>query len=333
MSHLNPYERIREDFSVEKDYYTAYNAQDIGKYNHSDVIRFRISDQDAMLFPFESYIRIRGKMHSKNGAINHSYLVNNAFMHLFQEARYLINAGEVSVNRDPAHTSLVRALTTFTPSDEVTHKGIGWNTGEKKVGKIPENFEVSLPLKLFFSYIEDVRKITINERIVLELVRSRTDKNCFAHDATQNEEPQIDIEDVQWDMKQKQLSDIAKEPLLNNININRPILKYFREWESHLYPNLPETKSITWNVRITSEVERPKWIIIFFKTDRNDTYAKDNSLFDTCKVRSVRANINNNFYPHEEMKVNFKNEHTSQSYTKVMQIFRHPITGRNRNPF
>lgn len=326
MAEYNPYDPVEDDYSVTKEVYTYYYPLDAGKFGHSDSIKFRISDQEANVVLSKSYLYIKGKICTADGTkLKATKLTNNAFMYLFDDVRYTMNGTETVYDKDLGHNTLIRHLATASPKEARQAQAYGLiPPGESPMNTDGITFDVSIPLAHIHNKFRDYTKLGTNQRHELQLNRSRTDHNCFQFTAnetiTKAEDARIIIEDMQWRVCQIDIANEFKAPMMANMNKRKPITVNWRQWEMHDNPNLLKTTPQTWSIKLTSQTERPRWVIFFLQTKRKDDINKDITKFDHCKLRSVRVSINNKFYPYEEHEIDFTHNYTSLLYDSYIQF-------------
>ena len=49
-------------------------------------------------------------------------------------------------------------------------------------------------------------------------------------------------------------------------------------------------------------MEKPRFVILAFQTDRKNSVTKDMSVFDGCKLRDVKLYLNSNYYPYDNIR-------------------------------
>ena len=81
-------------------------------FNNSDEIRIAVQNQDHCLLPSKSSLHIQGKLVKEDGtSVTNTRFITNAIYHLFEEARYELNAVEIDKNKIVGLTSLVKHYT------------------------------------------------------------------------------------------------------------------------------------------------------------------------------------------------------------------------------
>nr|CAH7768802.1 unnamed protein product [Callosobruchus chinensis] len=97
-------------------------------------------------------------------------------------------------------------------------------------------FSVNVPLKNLLGCFEDFKKILINIRQELVLIRSTTDFNSIITTNAQ-EKSNIELTKVLWRMPHVQVADVEKLRLLKYIEKGRDLEIAFRSWELHEFPH------------------------------------------------------------------------------------------------
>jgi len=72
----------------------------------------------------------------------------------------------------------------------------------------------------------------------------------------------------------KQVSDKEKTQLLKVVNHQKPLKCAFRSWKLCEYPLLPQNTSHSCNVKTSNKLEKPRYAIIGFQTDRKNSMSK-----------------------------------------------------------
>ena len=154
---------------------------------------------------------------------------------------------------------------------------------------------------MILGFAEDYRKILVNVKYELILTRSRNDINAIIQTAVADntyEEFKIELTKIEWLMSYVFLSDKRKIPLFNYIGKNRPVVMSYRSWEFYEYPLLPSSRKHVWTVKTSNQLEKPRFIILAFQTNRKSRWQVNASQFDHCHVSNVKLFFNSQCYPH-----------------------------------
>lgn len=60
----------------------------------------------------------------------------------------------------------------------------------------------------------------------------------------------------------------------------------FISFELHEYPSFPKTTKHTWSVKITGQLEKPRYIMFAFQTDRYSKTRNRSDKFDHCGLKN-----------------------------------------------
>lgn len=270
-------------------------------YNANDTIIIPINQQDVFTLPSESFLYIEGSLTTPDGksiSATHS-LVNNAMAFLFDEIRWEISNIEVERLKNVGILTTIKQYLTRNPSDLSASNG-GWDiNGKLHVGAVDGKFVFCIPLNKFFSSFADYNKILLNVRQQLVLLRSPSDNDAVI--ATGDAVFKINLTKVYWRIPYIRVDDVTRLDLFKVIDKDLPIAIPFRKWELHEYPSIPGTKSITWTVKTASQVDKPRYVLVAFQTNRKNDTKKDSSKFDSCSIRNIRLYLNSTYFPYENV--------------------------------
>lgn len=269
-------------------------------FNESDEIRIPISQQDIVTAPFESTLYITGTLSGKKAdgttAADVSF-VNNAVAHLFDEIRYEIGGVEIDRTRILGITSTIKNLLSIRVGEQDNLKNACWLGPEKTLKT--KDFSFSVPLRLLMGFAEDYRRIIVNVKQELILLRAASDKNAtISPDAASIN---LKITNIYWRVPHVSLSDSYRLKILRMVEKNTSINIINRSWEIHDYPILPETNRQSWTIKTSSQLEKPRYVILAFQTDRKNRISKDMSLFDACSLNNVKLYLNSQYYPYDNI--------------------------------
>ncbi|XP_015115539.1 uncharacterized protein LOC107040105 [Diachasma alloeum] len=218
--------------------------------DNSDEIRITVQNQDLCILPSKSHLHITGKLlKADNTKATLTTLVNNAICHLFQEIRYEINAIEIDKVKNVGITTLMKNLISLTPNQNNSMENAGWLGVQEELSLVDDGgrFDVSVPLSMLLGFAEDYRKIMINVKHELVLIRAHRDNNAIVQ--LDKEDVKVTLSKIEWLIPYVTLSDTKKIQLLNFIQKDPPIPISFRSWELYEYPMLPQTTKHVWTWR------------------------------------------------------------------------------------
>lgn len=290
----------------------------VKSFNCNDIVEISINQVDSFFFMQDTLMLIKGKLDiTGEGDVT---LAPNYGAFLFDSCVYSESGKELETVRDPGIVSTVRALTCYSP-EESKHMSIaGWNYPTVPILSSDKSFSLLMPLRHIFNMFNDYPLITCG-RQTLRFVRARNDNDCViikektVSGALTKTSVKLVIESIELRIKHIYPSDEVKEKLLKFISTNRPIMKWFRKWELHELPALtPSARREIWSVKISTKVERPRYVIVFFQTEKRDKIQSDPTTFDHIYIQSIRLSLNGDYYPNERTQLDFDNNHFTEAH-------------------
>lgn len=277
---INRAERI-----IDQQYhtYTPYTTS----YNDNDEIRIVIQSQDVYVLPSESYLLIDLTVLKQIpvGEADDPEFAFNFIAHLFSEMRYELNGFEIDRCRNPGITSLLKNLVACKTKDA---EGLDLFTLYKGILLQNKTYQMVIPLRFVFGFCDDFNKIILNSKHELILVRSRSDNNAYnAH----REVAQITVNRIQWKIHHVTLSDGTKYAMLKTLERNDDLPLAYRSWDLYDLPALPETTRHNWTVKTTTQLTKPRYVIVALQTSRNFVINHDVAEFDHCKITDINLII------------------------------------------
>lgn len=280
--------------------YHTYKPYASCTYKNNDEIRIAVSQQDILTAPFESTLHITGKITAKKAGNQTAKvsLVNNAIAYLFDDIRYEIGGIELDHTKNVGTTTTMKGILSVRDVEKDSLKNACW----LGVGKSLETteFAFSVPLRLLLGFAEDYKRILVNVKQELILLRSASDLNAI----TSTDAPtscDIEITSLYWRLPHVSVVDTFRLKLLKMIEKDTPVQIPFRSWELHEYPSLPQTTRQSWTVKTTSQLEKPRYVVLAFQTDKKNKFATDMSCFDSCKLSNVKLYLNSQYYPYDNI--------------------------------
>lgn len=277
----------------------------------NDEIRIPIQQQDAYTLPSESYLYIEGQVLKKDNSSGTTVpFINNPMAFLFEEVRYEISGITVDSTKRVGVTSTLKGLASFSPNDKNSLMIAGWVMPEANT--ITPNksghFDFCVPLRTLLGFAEDYRRIIINVKQELVLLRAATNKDIIkAGDGVTDDtlEWKLQLDKIVWRVPHVRLADNHRITLLKQLNSDREIVLPFRSWEMHEYPILPTTQRHSWTVKTSNQLEKPRYIIFALQTGRRNDLTQNAGLFDHCKLQNLKVFLNSQFFPYDNLNVSF----------------------------
>lgn len=303
-------------------------------FKNNDVIRIPIENEDVYTFPWDSLIYIEGKVLKPDGTApsTTAKFVNNGIMFLFDEIRYEIGGKTIDSVRNPGITTTMKGYLSYNKNESLRLQNAGWSPLETN-DLIDSNgyFNVCIPLRMVLGFAEDFRKILLNVKQELILIRSSSDVNAFILPEADTTNLTVELTQVSWKIPHIAVSDAERLKLLKLLQKNVSMDMAFRRWELHEFPLLQQTQYHTWAVKTTSQVEKPRFIILAFQTDRNHNLHRNKSQFDHCNLSNVKLHLGSSLYPYDNLHLDFDKNKFSILYEMYAQ-FQHSYYGSTSEP-
>ncbi|XP_054260673.1 uncharacterized protein LOC129000130 [Macrosteles quadrilineatus] len=306
--------------------------------DNNDEIRIPIQQQDICIVPSMSYLYVEGKLlKSDNTATTKTKFTPNAFAFLFDEIRYEINGVEIDRIRNPGITSTMKGFASIGENSLRSLGNSGWPTEVNKLSSTLEshvtdtdgNFSFCIPLSRLLGFAEDYRKVIVNCRHELVLLRSAGDKNAVlwtssgATDTTP-EDIKVKLEKLCWRVPYVSLSDRQRIALLRHLERGTSVPVEYRSWELYEYPSLPQSNKQSWSVKTASQLEKPRYVIVAFQENRKNNMKKSAACFDHCKISNIKLHLNSINYPYDDLKLDIAKNHYAilyDMYTRFQESY------------
>ncbi|KAJ8969311.1 hypothetical protein NQ314_001812 [Rhamnusium bicolor] len=325
MDVLNVTEKLFVDNTIVSSQIHTYEPYLPSKLGYNDEIVIPIQEVDKFTLPCESFLYIEGILTKSDGTLSDKLkFINNGIPFLFKEIRYQLNGITVDSVRDVGLTSTLKAYLSYNSNDSIRLQNAGRFPKMKAIDNIlvdnKGSFNVCIPLKMLMGFFEDYKKILVNVKQELVLLRSSDDLNAvISTEAT--DVPKVEINKLSWNIPHISVGIPQELALTNLIDKNADIILGFRSWELVEFPELPETNRHNWPVKTTTKLETPRHVIIAFQTTRRNNVAKDMSKFDNCNLRNIKVFLNSERYPYNDLYLDFK-KHKFASLYEMFAKFR-----------
>lgn len=317
---LNIGESVHFDDSIESIEYHSYTPFS-ESYKNNDEIRIPINNQDAIVLPCESQLVVEGNI--KNCAF-----VNNAPAFLFQDIRYELNGVEIDRTKNCGVTTTLKGIASYGEEESKALENSGWNLNGFK--EFDGDFCFTIPLRHLLGFAEDYKKVIVNAKHELILNRTSSNLNCYIlKDIAKKAE--MNITRIIWRVPIVKVSDKEKLRLLKYVEGNTPIPIAFRTWDLYEYPVLPISQKHVWTVKTSTQLEKPRFVILGFQHSRNNDAGKDKSVFDHSNFYNARLYLNSQYYPYDSFATDFEKGVYSLLYQAFINFKREYYATKNSN--
>lgn len=312
-----------DDSIIKKEIYTYLPYTN--SLVESDEIRIVIPQQDSYLLPSESHIYIQftltTKNHDPSEKANLIRFVKNFPSFLFSDARYELNGVEIDRIRNVGITSTMKlaSATCLSNTSGYCQFNEAFANSAAQHDKT-RTYDVMIPLSIWFGFCDDYRKLILNSRHELILMRARNSMNCISggKDTAGSAEVSISIDKLEWKMPIVTLDDKTKWQMKNFLSKKIPV--QYRSWDLYEYPVLPQTTDNIWTVKTVSNLNKPRYVLVGFQTDKKDKKTADASKFNHLKITSVRLYLNTSVYPYNMHEVDVGGGLFSELYQSFADI-------------
>lgn len=295
---------------VKNDYhsYVPY----IQSFKNSDEIRITVQNQDLYILPSESYLYIEGNIKTDSGVETpNARLRNNCVAHMFDEIRYEINGIEIDRTRYLGVTSKIKNYISLNVSESNMMSNAGWSINDDIA---TTSFNFCVPLKCLLGFAEDFNKVICNSKHDLVILRSSSDTNaCYSTDVKKN--LRLSITNITWKVQHIHLSDYKKIQFMKTIKDGKSLSIAFRSWDCYFNPTFPGGTKHSWNVKLSVNRERPRYVAFVFE--------KDNK-FVHSDLTNIKVHLNSDTYPYDDLNLKFGENRYAvlyDMYAKFQQNF------------
>lgn len=297
-------------------------------FKNNDDVRLVLQNMDQVVLPCESYlvfsVEYEGESPEGEAYEAGAHLLQNNFMpFMFEEIRYELNGQVIDKIRNPGHTTSLKNFMSMSQSESMRSAHMGWYYDNEGAHPAINQVEVILPLKKLFGFCEDYKKVIINAKHELVLVRSNSDRNAVKLPAA-NAKYDIQIKKIQWKMPVVEASELNKIALLKVLDKKKDITISFRTWQLFEQPQMPANADhYTWQVKTSLVTEKPRYIIFAMQHNKKEHLDRDASSFDNCNLACVKAYLNSVAYPSEDFRFDFTKNWAQvyEAYSNFQRIY------------
>ena len=344
-------EDIPVDDSIYEYEYKEYNpiAGNADNLNRGSIV-IVIEAQDIYTHPAESFLIVEGELIKDNNAGRYLEndevaLINNGIMYLFSDVRYHLASHEIEVLQNPGHATTMLGMLKY-PDDFSKSQGLnqcwikdtgagGGNTDENDninrnhgfqlrrdyIINMPEGadnkgaFSFKIPLKYFFGFCEDYRKILYGMQQRLTLTRTGNNNAILKRNAAAGgaaDAGKVNIKKISWFMPHVIPSDAYRLQLDKIIERKEKIPVGYRLLQCDNIP-VPQNAPFTWRLGVKSSPDIPRFIIVGFQTNKNNDQTTNPAIFDHCQVRNIYVTLNAKRYPD----IDYENDFTINKFSRI----------------
>lgn len=306
---LNINSKVGFDENITRYEIHSYSPYTSISLDTTDNIIINVNQESTYLLVSESGIYLEGKITKEDGkdldAGSNISFINNGLCYLFDEIRLEMNSVELDSTKMVGVSTTMKGYASYSSEEMKKFETTGWN---QKIA-FGNNFTFSgyIPLKFVLGFAETYEKIILNQRLDLILIRSKNVKDCLLSTTVTN--AKVQLTKVQWRIPHIEVADNLRLAFLSQYKKNTPIDMSFRRMALSYFPSVfTNTKEMSWNVKSSVALEKPRYVILGFQTDRDNSIAKDPSQFDHVKLKNVKLYLNSTCFPYENLNIDFVNK-------------------------
>lgn len=195
-------------------------------------------------------------------------------------------------------------------------------------------FDFLIPLSNILGFAKEYNKVLIGSKSELVLVRSNTSTRAFLENPPSaaaiaaaggdvnnvpHETHKLTLTRISWLLPYVTLSNPLKVRLLHSLGKGSNIPIAFRSWDLNTYPLLPTTTKHVWTVKTTTQLEKPRFVIIGFQTT-----VQNPSRFSIFSLRDVKVHLNSQRFPYMQLSCRtdlFEFAHLYELYSKFQESY------------
>lgn len=306
-------DRPFHDNSVIRNQYHSYSPY-TQAFDNNDEIRIAINGENLYVLPSASYICLEFEVSRVPGAdfanIQGAWSSNYA-AYLFSEIRYELNGIEIDRTKNVGLASnLKRFAAMLNPRNSNLIAIHSTNALALRT------YQCIIPLNQVLGFCEDYKKIILNAKHELVLVRNRRDIYSYVAEI---EAFNIRMTKIQWKIPHITPSDKSKLKMMGYLEKQRAISVPYRSWDLYEMPQLPASRRHIWTVKSTTQMSKPRFVFVVFQTNKQIVSA-NSSTFDHCNISDVKLYMNSEYYPYDNYNSDFPNGNYQELYNALLQI-------------
>ncbi|KAF6215891.1 hypothetical protein GE061_000226 [Apolygus lucorum] len=147
----------------------------------------------------------------------------------------------------------------------------------------------------------------------LVLMRASNDYNLFKGGAD-NSASTLILDKISWVVPQVKLSDEERAKLYNSLTRDPTFFLPFRCHELHEYPQLPSSSKISWNVKVSTQIHKPRYLIVALYTKLRNEITGSMTLPSVTNLRNAKLYLNDEAFPLQDMQFDLKNGKVAELY-------------------
>jgi hypothetical protein len=207
------------------------------------------------------------------------------------------------------------AASHFTPRENPNYnQGFAVRRGLLKNAVPRGSFSFLIPFDHVFGF-GTYNKVIYNIKHSLKFTRKSTDDQAI-HRAANVQNGKVKLTSISWRVPEVKL-ELTKLVELRDIIESKEIIPVGFQARTTDSTVVNQTRHFTWRTNVISGVEKPRWIIVGFQTDKNETQEQNPAVFDNLNLTSASARLNTEKYPNDDIVINFP----ANDYAVLYEMF------------
>jgi len=325
-------------------------------------INITFNNSSNFIHPSESYLRIEGQLYTAVGvawvAANGTAIAvaNNGILNLFSNYKYELadtiieyfeNAGvTTTVHNYLTKSRTCQGLNWFRKPDEISYTAITQNSGfmyrNAMIYSAAGGWYISacIPLKVIFNFCNDYNKVMWGLKQRIRMTRTNSARALFRSIAANitnngltpdlvaaNNDATINLTTLRCVMPVVRPSPSHEQALLEIVGNNSHFIDVAFLNKRTISIGVLQASTFTWSLATTSGVERPRYIVIIFKTTSVDETFNSAAFTTSPNVINAYITLSGIKYPSIDMNTDYANN----KYTKWYMQYRNFYNKYNQN--
>jgi hypothetical protein len=164
------------------------------------------------------------------------------------------------------------------------------------------SFSFLIPFDHIFGF-GSYSKVVYNIKHSLKFTRS-SNNNQAIHRANGVPDGKIKLTSITWRVPQVKL-ELSKLMELREIIEKKEIIPVGFQARTTDSTIVSQTHQFNWRTNVLNGIEKPRWIIVGFQHNRNQTQEQNPAVFDDLSLTKATARLNSDNYPAQDMTINF----------------------------
>jgi len=80
---------------------------------------------------------------------------------------------------------------------------------------------------------------------------------------------------------------------------------------------LSSTTKHSWTIKTSTQLEKPRYVIFTLQTNRKNNMITHKIYFDNCKLTNVKLYLNSEFFPYDDLNLDFDKRRTAILYYNI----------------